>query len=153
GATGFSGVRVFDGQAGVGLQAATTYVQRIDSPVVGDLNGDGHTDLAGTVGNAVETWLNNGNGTFPLPALVPAAGAALSSQATGGFNGDGVPDLVTASTGQVQLGLGDGRFGDTIPLPLLPNSTVAAVDADGNGTVDVLVGNPGYPTGQVAEWL
>jgi hypothetical protein len=32
-------------------------------------------------------------------------------------------------------------------------STVAAVDADGNGTVDVLVSNPTYPTGQVAAWL
>src|SRR5262249_41158101 len=37
---GFSGIKVFDGQAGVGLQAAATYVQRIDSPVVGDFNGD-----------------------------------------------------------------------------------------------------------------
>src|SRR5262249_57763285 len=76
-----------------------------------------------------------------------------AAQGRGDFNGDGIPDLVTASTGQVQLGLGDGRFGDTITLPLLPGSTVAAVDANGNGTLDVLVGNPGYPTGQVAAWL
>ncbi len=148
---GFSGVKVFDGHAGVGLQATTTYVQRIDFSVGGDFNGDGHADLVGVASDLIEPWLNNGNGTFPLPSLVPAAGAALSSQATADFNGDGIPDLVTA--GQVKLGLGDGRFGDTTILPLLPNSTVAAVDADGNGTVDVLVGNPGYPTGQVAEWL
>jgi hypothetical protein len=150
---GFSGVKVFDGHAGVGLQAATTYVQRIDFPVVGDFNGDGHSDLVGVFGNTIEPWLNNGDGTFPMPKLIPAAGVTLAAQATGDFNGDGIPDLVTASTDQVQLGLGDGRFGDTITLPLLPNSTVAAVDADGNGTVDVLAGNPGYPTGQVAEWL
>ena len=56
----------------------------------------------------------------------------------------------------MQLGLGDGRFGDatTLAFPIPPGgSTVAAVDADGNGTVDVLVGNATYPTGQVAAWL
>jgi hypothetical protein len=148
---GFSGVKVFDGQAGVGLQAAATYVQRIDFPVVGDFNGDGHPDLIGVAGNTIEPWLNNGDGTFPIPKLVPVTGVTFAAQATGDFNGDGIPDLVTASTGQVQLGLGDGRFGD--PTTLSAGSTVAAVDADGNGTVDVLVSNPAYPTGQVAEWL
>jgi hypothetical protein len=153
GIPGFSGVRLFDGQAGIGLQAATTYVQRIDSPVVGDFNGDGRSDLVGVAGNTIEPWLNNGDGSFPIPKLIPVTGVTFAAQATGDFNGDGIPDLVTASTAQVQLGLGDGHFGDTVNLRLLPNGTVAAVDADGNGTVDVLVGNPGYPTGQVAEWL
>src|SRR5262249_38595688 len=69
------------------------------------------------------------------------------------FNRDGIPDLVSTSSGQVQLGLGDGRFGDTTTLTLPSGSTVAAVDADGNSTPDVLVGNPGYPTGQVAAWF
>ena len=150
---GFSGVRVFNGQTGVGLQAGTTYVQRIDVPVAGDFNGDGHLDLVGTVGNAIEPWLNRGNGTLSAPYLIPSVGVALSSQASADFNGDGIPDLVTASTGQVQLGLGDGRFGDPTTLPLLPNSTVAAADADGNGTADVLAGYSGYPSGQVAVWL
>jgi hypothetical protein len=150
---GFSGMKVFDGQAGVGLQAAATYVQRIDFAVVGDFNGDGHPDLVGVVGSTVEPWLNKSDGTFPTAKLIPSTGVTFAAQATGDFNGDGISDLVTASTGQVQLGLGDGRFGDSITLPLLPNSTVAAVDADGNGTVDVVVGNPGYPAGQVAAWL
>jgi hypothetical protein len=156
--SGFSGVKVFNGQTGGTLQSGPTYSLILASPVAADLNGDGHVDLVGigrTPANilAVEPWLNNGNGTFPAPTLIPAGGITLAAQATGDFNGDGIPDLVTASTGQVQLGLGDGRFGDTITLPLLANSTVAAVDADGNGTVDVVVGNPGYPTGQVAAWL
>jgi hypothetical protein len=150
---GFSGVKVFDGHAGVGLQAATTYVQRLDFSVVGDFNGDGRPDLVGVVVSTIEPWLNNGDGTFPIPKLIPVAGVTFAAQATGDFNGDGIPDLVTASTGQVQLGLGDGRFGDPTTLSIPGGSTVAAVDADGNGTPDVLVSNPGYPTGQVAEWL
>jgi hypothetical protein len=153
-----AGVRVLNGQVGGTLQAGPTYALGLGLSAVGDFNGDGHLDLVGRVGNglggsAVEPWLNNGNGTFPAPSFIPAGGVTLSSQATGDFIGDGIPGLVTASTGQVQLGLGDGRFGDTTTLQLPVNSTVAAVDADGNGTVDVLVGNPAYPAGQVAAWL
>jgi hypothetical protein len=153
GASPFSGVEVLNGQAGGGLHAGVTYALGLGSPVAGDFNGDGHTDLAGVVVNAIGPWLNNGNGTFPAPSFIPAGGVSLASQATADFNGDGIPDLVSASSGQVQLGLGDGRFGDTTTLTLPSNSTVAAVDADGNGTPDVLVGNPGYPAGQVAAWF
>jgi hypothetical protein len=152
----FGGVKMFNGQTGGTLQAGVSYILGLGFPVAGDFNGDGHLDLAGsvftgTVTGAVETWLNNGNGTFQAPTLISGAGVTLSSQATGDFNGDGIPDLVTAS-GQVELGLGDGRFGDTVTLPFPSGSSVAAVDADGNGTVDILVGNSAYPAGQVAFW-
>jgi hypothetical protein len=155
-ATSFGGVRMLYGQAGGTLQAGPSYILGLGSPAAGDFNGDGHLDLVGsaftsTFTYVVEPWLNNGNGTFQAPTFISGAGVTLSSQATGDFNGDGIPDLVTAS-GQVQLGLGDGRFGDTITLPFPSGSSVAAVDADGNGTVDILVGNPGYPAGQVAFW-
>jgi hypothetical protein len=152
----FTGANMYYGQAGGTLKAGPSYLLGLVSPVTADFNGDGHPDLAGIVFNAsssgaVESWLNNGNGTFQAPALISGAGVTLSGQATADFNGDGIPDLVTAS-GQVQLGLGDGHFGDTITLPFPSGSSVAAVDADGNGTVDILVGNPGYPAGQVAFW-
>jgi hypothetical protein len=150
------GAKMYTGHAGGTLQAGASYILGLGSPAAGDFNGDGHLDLAGTVftstfTSAVEAWLNNGNGTFQAPTFISGAGVTLSSQATGDFNGDGIPDLVTAS-GQVALGLGDGRFGDAIALPFPSGSSVAAVDADGNGTVDILVGNPSYPAGQVALW-
>jgi hypothetical protein len=117
----FTGAKMFYEQAGVTLKPGPSYILGLGSPVAGDFNGDGHLDLAGivftsTFTSAVETWLNNGNGTFQTPTFIPAGGVTLSSQATGDFNGDGIPDLVTAS-GQVELGLGDGRFGDTLTLP------------------------------------
>ena len=37
----FSGLEMFNGQAGVGLRAGTTYALGLASPVVGDFNGDG----------------------------------------------------------------------------------------------------------------
>jgi hypothetical protein len=152
----FAGTTMYNGQPGGPLQAGATYLLGLASPVAADFNGDGHPDLVGVVAGAngsgaVEAWLNNGNGTFQAPKLISGAGVTLSSQASADFNGDGIPDLVTAS-GQVELGLGDGRFGDSISLPFPSGSSVAAVDADGNGTVDILVGNPNYPAGQVAFW-
>jgi hypothetical protein len=155
------GVAVLNGQTGGGLQGGVTYALGMGAPVAGDFNGDGHLDLSaiatsannGGFTNVVEPWLTNGSGTFSAPSFIPAGGVSLSSQASADFNGDGIPDLVSASSGQVQLGLGDGRFGDTTTLTLPSGSTVAAADADGNGTRDVLVGNPGYPSGLVAAWF
>jgi trimeric autotransporter adhesin len=156
----FISQKVYYGQVGGTLQAtAPTYVEGLTFPVVGDFNGDGHPDLAGGASNAtVSTWLNNGTGTFSAPSLISAAGVTFSSQATGDFNGDGIPDVVT-NTGQVQLGLGDGRFGDTttLTLPATPfgtTDTVAALDADGNGTIDVLISNNNiFGTGQAGVWF
>src|SRR5262249_56996951 len=86
------------------LQSGPTYVLGLGSPVVGDFNGDGHPDLVGTVGNTIEPWLANANGSLPAPHLIPAAGVTLASTASADFNGDGIPDLVTAKNGQGALG-------------------------------------------------
>jgi hypothetical protein len=154
-----AGGKLFFGQAGTGLQPGTLYALPMISPVAADLNGDGHLDLVGGTGaSAVSAWLNKGAGTFPAPVMISASGVTMASQATADFNGDGIPDLVT-NTGQVELGLGDGRFGDVttlaFPTPSFgpSNNTVAAVDADGNGTIDILVTNPSFPAGQVEAWF
>jgi hypothetical protein len=164
-------MKVFNGQIGGALQPGATYAQSMGSPLAADLNGDGKVDLVGTVGNAIQPWLTIGNGLLAAPSFLPSGGVTFSGQATADFNGDGIPDLVTVTggsvgfglvpgvTGQVQLGLGDGRFGDATPLafPTSPFSNqptrVAAVDADGNGTVDILVSNPFYPAGQAVAWF
>src|SRR5262249_56016866 len=86
--------------------------------------------------------VKEGDGTFPAPFLVNNPGVSLSSQATADFNGDGIPDRALAS-GQVQLGLGDGNYGDVTNV--LAGSGVAAADVDGNGTQDPPVGSTHFP--------
>ena len=62
----------------------------------------------------------------------------------------------------MQLGLGDGRFGDATTLafpsgifPAAGGNTVAAVDVDGNGTADIVVSQrrlsdrPGWRPGSI----
>ncbi len=151
-------LNVFFGQAGGSLQSAARYiVPDFSSLSTVDLNGDGHLDLVGGVSGLANTpstasvLLNNGNGTLPAPYLIPTpAGVTFSSQATADFNGDGILDRVTGSPGQVELGLGDGFFGDST---FITGGTVAVADIDGNGTPDVLVNDPQFPAGQVALYL
>jgi hypothetical protein len=156
--TGLGGVGnliLYSGQAGGSLQPTATYfAPGFGSLTASDLNGDGHLDLVvatptfgGSVGNTVSLLLNNGDGTLPAPFLINNPGATLSSQAVADFNGDGIPDKALAS-GQVELGLGDGNFGDVTSV--LGGSAVAAADVDGNGTPDLLVSSPSFPSGKVA---
>jgi hypothetical protein len=68
---------------------------------VGDFNGDGSPDLAvadfnyGNPSSDAGILLNNGDGTFRAPVLVPVFQGARSAT-VGDFNGDGIPDLAVA---------------------------------------------------------
>ena len=104
---------------------------------IGDFNGDGILDLV-TANSALDTpgtpgtvtiLLGNGDGTFTTKST-PGVGNGPYSVAVGDFNGDGIPDLAVANTGDntvtILLGNGDGTFttkstpgvGD-FPTPLL----------------------------------
>jgi len=117
------------------------------SMVAADFNGDGKLDLA-LIGNAVNNGgavilLGNGDGTFVTGQPINST-AGFGLIATGDFNGDGIPDLVMASTFDlggytVFLGKGDGTFA---PLPTnasltsYPNS-VAVGDFNRDGVLDL----------------
>ena len=154
-------VTIYSSQAGGSLQASATYVTGGGFLTTGDLNGDGRPDLIAAdlpdlvaalvaPANTVSVLLNNGAGAFPAPVLIANPGVPLPSQVNADFNGDGIPDLALAS-GQVELGLGDGNFGDATNI--VAGNGVAAADVDGNGTQDLLVSSPNFPPGKVALLL
>lgn len=144
-------VTILSGQAGGTLQATATYIAppAVGPMATGDLNGDGHPDLiaANTTQNTITPWLNNGSGAFAASQLITNPGVTLSSQAFADFNGDGILDkaFIGGGKAEIELGLGDGQFGDAVTFAASPAPvSVAAADVDGNGTPDLLIGDANY---------
>jgi hypothetical protein len=133
-------------QTGVSFEAGS----RPQFVAVGHFNSKEVQDLA--VANyygAVVVLLGNGDGSFQEPRYFWAVpGRRLESVAVGDFNGDGLPDLVAASSFfnsvSVLLGNGDGTFqtAQNFGAGNGPYS-VAVGDFNGDGWQDLAVANNG----------
>jgi hypothetical protein len=135
---------------------------------VADLNGYGMTDLAATTAAGINIYLQNraAPGTFLAPNTY-AVGAEPYSIVAQDLNADGRPDLAVAN-----LGSADGSTPASLsvllqnpasPGTFLPATnyassirswSIAAADLDGDGGVDLVVGNMGtYTGGSVSVFL
>jgi FG-GAP-like repeat len=117
------------------------------SVAIGDLNGDGHLDLAVTYAgsNTVSVLLGDGTGSFSA-ATPYATGANPQSVAIGDLNGDGRLDLAVANrdsnTVSVLLGNVGGGFQQQTQYPTgVDPSSVAIGDLNGDGRLDLAVAN------------
>ena len=123
--------------------------------VLGDLNGDGKSDLA--VANecqtntppctgAVVALLGNGNGTLQAPANFLADSGVFLASSAADFNGDGKPDIVLADEiGAVDVLL-NGANGNFKPPASYSSgggfpSSVTVGDFNGDGKQDIAVLN------------
>ncbi|NJN16424.1 MAG: VCBS repeat-containing protein [Oscillochloris sp.] len=115
---------------------------------VGDLDGDGDLDI---VSDAF-VFFNNGAGVMTSQAL-PAEFEGVGRSVLGDLDGDGDLDIVTGRSVQINevlLNNGDGSFVRPDP-PLTfdalygPAAYMSAVDIDGDGDLDMVLGLDGFP--------
>jgi hypothetical protein len=101
--------------------------------------------VANSDDNTISVFLGNGDGTFGTPSLY-STGTTDLCVAVGDFNGDGIPDLVTADdksdTVSVLLGNGDGTFKPRVPYSVGSFPQVVAIgDFNGDGKLDLATAN------------
>jgi hypothetical protein len=138
---------VLPGQ-GNGLFGTPVLQPNIRVSQVGDLNGDGKSDLlvfnpSGPPSSTAETdYVGQSNGTFRIGAPLGVDGYV---SAVGDFNHDGKLDLVTlSSTLSILLGNGDGTFLTAVSEPADPYWGLPFVgDFNGDGWLDVAVDRVG----------
>jgi hypothetical protein len=124
-----------------------------DAGAVADFNHDGYPDVAVANDSAtnVGVLFGNGDGTLANEVLYPAGGLYPTDITVGDFNGDGLPDIAATIPGSaspnisVLLNNGNGTFGSPALYPTHGTAaSVATGDFNGDGKLDIAVGDGGY---------
>ena len=118
---------------------------------VADLNVDGYADIAVADYSGQSAWvhLGAGDGTFAAGTRYRSPGP-VESVSVADFDGDGILDIATPedgrdeeyvfAAGRVRRGLGDGTFGDAVPIAPrfgVPTLGGAVADFDRDGRPDL----------------
>ncbi|MGE3312232.1 MAG: CRTAC1 family protein [Limisphaerales bacterium] len=124
----------------------TRHSLSVDPLIAHDLDGDGGIELLAIAANQIHR--RNPDGTFRTEPISPALSGMISAAVLGDFDGDERPDLMFQGLRTLEWvrGLAAGRFSResrtawTAPSDVRNVMTLTAGDFDGNGTLDVFLG-------------
>jgi hypothetical protein len=123
------------------------------APALADVNEDGLIDIVWpTETGRVLVWRNRGGGRFEVLRTIDV-GAEVVAGAVGDLDGDGKPDLVTASADRslsVYPALAD-RPDFVAQLTLVPEK-LALADLDGDGRPEICLALLGLQQGEIQVW-
>ncbi len=122
-----------------------------------DVNGDGRLDAISTNGSYLIVYFNNGTiDPYASPTTSQSSAAStINDIATGDIDQDGDIDIVVSTSATNKLFLNDGTqqpFNSTSAITISSTSydstSIQLADMDGDGWLDVVVGNEGGGTPQ-----
>jgi len=129
-----------DGSGGIREVAAIPIPNIAPDLDTGDLNGDGHIDLAlGHFGFEATTWLGAGEGTFTHVGTAPFPNSVRNIRIAD-ENNDGLPDVLVTNNTRLTVLRGDGQGGITHVIDIfvgrLADFDIGDVNLDGR--VDIV---------------
>ena len=121
-----------------------------DDLATADFDGDGFTDIAGSLLTGAQIFLSDGVGGV-RPRQTIETGGIVVAVAAGDFDGNGVPDLALANKQSrdvaILFGDGQGGFGEPSSFGVSPKPVdIAAGDFNQDGFDDLVVATSLIPT-------
>ena len=137
--------------------------RRAQAVIAADLNGDASPDVVTADGTGgVSVFLGRGDGSLGRSRRISTESTMCSSVAAADLDGDGNLDLVTANSFlgfgasdhsvTILMGHGDGTFAPPLRYRHVgaQPTMVGIADLDGDGTLDLVTPNGGWPTHDVS---
>lgn len=132
--------------AGIGVNTETTFAPTANASLLKliDMDGDGDNDLVVTSNSTIQSWLNDGAGTFTLADTEPVPSDSITTLDVADVTRDGIPDVLVGRYG-TNPAIIPGEAGGKLATGIEPMGAgtgtpteITAADVDNDGHADLI---------------